>query len=135
MPDTTASDAALLAAADTDARAFRVVYDRHAEMVLGFFVRRGVEYQTALDLTAETFAACWLSRGRFVDHGDGNAGPWLSGIARNILSHAARHRAVARQLASASECWPNRGHSTRSRSMQSTTSMVGRRKSAMLWPA
>ena len=89
-----ASDAELLAAADTDAHAFRVVYDRHAEAILGFFVRRGVEYHTALDLTAETFAASWLNRGRYRDRGDGNAGPWLSGIARNILSHAARHRAV-----------------------------------------
>ncbi|MGZ4700342.1 MAG: RNA polymerase sigma factor [Ilumatobacteraceae bacterium] len=95
VPEETASDASMLAASDTDAHAFRRVYDRHAEMVFGFFLRRGVEYHTALDLTAETFAASWLSRSRFVDRGDGNAGPWLSGIARNILSHAARHRAVA----------------------------------------
>ena len=89
------SDAELLAAAEFDPHAFRVVYDRHAEWIFGFFLRRGVEYHTALDLTAETFAASWLSRGRYVDRGDGDAGPWLSGIARNMLSHAARHRAVA----------------------------------------
>jgi RNA polymerase sigma-70 factor (ECF subfamily) len=89
------SDAALLALADTDAHAFREFYDRHAESVLGFFARRGVDHHTALDLTAETFAASWLSHRRFLDPGDGNAGPWLFGIARNTLSHAARHQAVA----------------------------------------
>jgi RNA polymerase sigma-70 factor (ECF subfamily) len=71
------------------------LYDRYAEAILGYFVRRGVDYHAALDLTAETFAASWSSRGRYRDRGDGNAGPWFSGIARNILSHAARHRAVA----------------------------------------
>jgi len=91
----TISDAALLVTAETDASAFRIIYDRHCEAILGFFIRRGVDYHTALDLTAETFAASWLSRGRYRDRGDGNAGPWLAGIARNTLSHAARHRAVA----------------------------------------
>ena len=70
-------------------------YDRYAEAIHGYFVRRGVDHFGALDLTAETFAASWLSRTRFHDPGDGNAGPWLFGIARNMLSHAARHRAVA----------------------------------------
>jgi RNA polymerase sigma factor (sigma-70 family) len=89
------SDAALLAAAETNAHAFRLIYDRYAEAIHGYFVRRGVDHHGALDLTAETFAASWLSRARFNDPGDGNAGPWLFGIARNMLSHAARHRAVA----------------------------------------
>jgi RNA polymerase sigma-70 factor (ECF subfamily) len=89
----TRSDASLLAA--DDAHGFRVFYNRYAEAIHGYFVRRGVDHHTALDLTAESFAASWLSRGRFRDPGDGNAGPWLFGIARNTLSHAARHRAVA----------------------------------------
>ncbi len=87
------SDVALLTAAD--AHSFRVFYDRYAENVHGYFMRRGVDHHGALDLTSETFAAGWLSRDRFCDPGDGNAGPWLFGIARNTLSHAARHRAVA----------------------------------------
>ncbi|MCU1387735.1 MAG: polymerase, sigma-24 subunit, subfamily [Ilumatobacteraceae bacterium] len=87
-------DAALLRLADADAGAFREVYDRHAVAILGFFKRRGVDHHTALDLTAETFAEAWSCRGRFVDQVEGSAGPWLSGIARNVLSHAARHRAV-----------------------------------------
>jgi RNA polymerase sigma-70 factor (ECF subfamily) len=89
------SDAALLAASTTDAHAFRLFYDRYSEAIFRYFARRGVDHHAALDLTAETFAASWLSRDRFNDRGDGNGGPWLFGIARNTLSHAARHRAVA----------------------------------------
>jgi RNA polymerase sigma-70 factor (ECF subfamily) len=87
------ADAPLLV--DADAHAFREFYDRYAEAVHGYFVRRGIDHHGALDLTAEKFAASWLSRSRFRDPGDGNAGPWLFGIARNMLSHAARHRSVA----------------------------------------
>ena len=89
------SDAALLAAAATDAHAFRLFYDRYAEAIFRYFVRRGVDHHAALDLTAETFAASWLSRERFNDRCDGNGGPWLFGIARNTLSLAARHKAVS----------------------------------------
>ena len=89
------SDAALLAASATDARAFRLFYDRYAEAIFRYFARRGVDHHAALDLTAETFAASWLSRDRFDDHRDGSGGPWLFGIARNTLSHAARHQAVS----------------------------------------
>ena len=94
-PATVVSDAALLAASATDAHAFRLFYDRYAEAIFRYFARRGLDHHAALDLTAETFAASWLSRDRFNDRGDGNGGPWLFGIARNTLSHAARHKAVA----------------------------------------
>jgi RNA polymerase sigma factor (sigma-70 family) len=92
---TVLSDTALLAAAATDAHSFRIFYDRYAEAIFRYFARRGVDHHAALDLTAETFAASWLSRDRFTDRGDGNGGPWLFGRARNTLSHAARHKAVA----------------------------------------
>ena len=88
------TDAALLIAAEDDAHAFRLFYDRYAEAILRYFARRGADHHTALDLTAETFASSWLSRARFGDPGDGNAGPWLFGIARNVLSHWLRHDAV-----------------------------------------
>ena len=91
----TPTDAELLSRADTDAHAFRVIYDRHAEAVFGYFRRRGVGHHTAVDLTAETFAEAWRCRHRFEDRSNGNAAPWLFGIARFALSHAARHRAVA----------------------------------------
>jgi len=88
------TDAALLVEAEHDAHAFRLFYDRYAEAILRYFSRRGADHHTALDLTAETFAGSWLSRERFCDPGDGNAGPWLFGIARNVLSHWLRHDAV-----------------------------------------
>ncbi len=63
----TRSDAALLAAARDDPGAFRALYDRHAERVRGYHLRRSGDAQAALDLTAETFAQAWLGRGRFHD--------------------------------------------------------------------
>jgi RNA polymerase sigma-70 factor, ECF subfamily len=61
------SDANLLAAARTDASAFRALYDRYAEPIHGFHLRRTRDADATFDLTAETFAQAWLSRGRFRD--------------------------------------------------------------------
>jgi DNA-directed RNA polymerase specialized sigma24 family protein len=83
------SDAELLAAAGSDSRAFRELYDRHAARLHSFFRQRTADDDIALDLTAETFAQAWFSRRRFRDRRDGSAAPWLFGIARNVL-----HRSV-----------------------------------------
>src|ERR1700754_3819006 len=88
------SDAALIAAARTDARAFRELYDRYAERVLGYHLRRTREEDAAHELTAETFAQAWLVRARFRDECGGSAGPWLFGIARNVLLVSVRRRAL-----------------------------------------
>ena len=93
------TDAELLVSADADPRAFREIYDRYAVNVHVFFVRRCTNRDVALDLTAETFAQAWQSRHRFVDHRDGSLGPWLFGIARNVLT-----RSVREQRISASAC-------------------------------
>jgi RNA polymerase sigma factor (sigma-70 family) len=84
------SDAALIAAARTDARAFRELYDRYAERVLGYHLRRTRDEDAAHELTAETFAQAWLVRARFRDECEGTAGPWLFGIARNVLLMSVR---------------------------------------------
>jgi RNA polymerase sigma-70 factor (ECF subfamily) len=84
------SDAALIAAARTDARAFRELYDRYAERVLGYHLRRTRDEDAAHELTAETFAQAWLVRARFRDECAGSAGPWLFGIARNVLLMSVR---------------------------------------------
>jgi RNA polymerase sigma factor (sigma-70 family) len=84
------SDAALLAAARTDAGAFRELYDRYAERVLGYHLRRCRDEDAAHELTAETFAQAWLVRARFRDECGGSAGPWLFGIARNVLFASVR---------------------------------------------
>jgi RNA polymerase sigma-70 factor, ECF subfamily len=79
------NDAELLLAARTDASAFRELYERYAERVYGYHLRRTHDPHAAHDLTAETFAQAWLSRARFRDEAGGSAGPWLFGIARHLL--------------------------------------------------
>jgi RNA polymerase sigma factor (sigma-70 family) len=88
------TDASLLLAARTDQRAFRRVYDRYAERIYRFHLSRCRTEDAAHDLTAETFAQAWLSRGRFRDEAEGSAAPWLYGIARNVLSMSVRRRSL-----------------------------------------
>jgi RNA polymerase sigma-70 factor, ECF subfamily len=86
------TDAELLRAARTDARAYRKLYDRYADGVHGFHLRRTRDPEAAYDLTAETFAQVWLSRGRFRDEAGGSAGPWIYAIARHVLLASVRRR-------------------------------------------
>lgn len=79
------SDAELIRAAREDPDHFRVLYDRYAGRLHGFFSRRTRDPQAALDLTAETFAQAWLGKERFRDLAGGSAGPWLFTIARRLL--------------------------------------------------
>lgn len=95
--DTMTSDAALLARARSDPDAFRELYDRYAERIHQYFVRRSGDRDAALDLTAETFAQAWLVRARFRDEADGSAAPWLFGIARNVLLMTLRRGALERR--------------------------------------
>jgi RNA polymerase sigma factor (sigma-70 family) len=91
------TDAELLRRSRRSAEAFRALYDRYAERVHRFLVRRTGDEQVALELTAETFSAAWLSRTRFEDRAGGSAGPWLFGIARNVLAQSVRSRALERR--------------------------------------
>ncbi|HET6548859.1 MAG TPA: sigma-70 family RNA polymerase sigma factor [Solirubrobacter sp.] len=86
------SDAALIAAARTDPGAFRELYDRYADRVLGYHLHRCRDEDAAHDLTAETFAQVWIVRARFRDECSGSAAPWLFGIARNVLLASVRRR-------------------------------------------
>src|SRR5207248_8317294 len=76
------SDADLLRSADS--RAFRELYNRHAERIYRFQLARTRDRDAALELTAEAFAQAWLSRTRFRALADGSAAPWLYGIARHV---------------------------------------------------
>jgi RNA polymerase sigma-70 factor, ECF subfamily len=87
--DASPTDADLLAASDTDAHAFRQLYDRHARTIHGYFARR-VAADAAFGLVSETFAAAWISRHHFEDQRGGDAGPWLMGIARHVLLRTLR---------------------------------------------
>lgn len=93
----TTTDAALLATARTDPDAFRELYDRYAERIHGYFVRRTRDEDASFDLTAETFAQAWLVRARFRDEVDGSAAPWLFGIARNVLLMSLRRGQLERR--------------------------------------
>jgi RNA polymerase sigma-70 factor (ECF subfamily) len=90
------SDASLLAAAQSDARAFRELYGRYASNVYAYQLARSRNPDAAHDLTAETFAQAWISRGRFRDEADGSAAPWLYAIARHVLLGSVRKGALER---------------------------------------
>jgi RNA polymerase sigma-70 factor (ECF subfamily) len=90
------SDAHLIEAARTDAGAFRELYGRYAERMYLFHLGRSRDADAAHDLTAETFAQAWLARARFEDVAGGSAGPWLFGIARNVLSASVRRGRLER---------------------------------------
>src|ERR1700761_2825393 len=59
------SDAELLRDAGRDPDAFRDLYERYSEQILGYFRRRTADPDTALELTAETFSRAWVTRERF----------------------------------------------------------------------
>jgi RNA polymerase sigma factor (sigma-70 family) len=90
------TDAEVLRAARSDARAFRVFYERYAAQVHRYHLRRCRNADAAHDLTAETFAQAWLARHRFRDEAGGSAGPWLFAIARNVLLLSVRRRRLER---------------------------------------
>jgi RNA polymerase sigma factor (sigma-70 family) len=89
------SDAELLRA--NEPSAFRELYDRYAREVYAFHRRRTGDEHAAHDLTAETFAQAWLSRRGFRDRAGGLVGPWLFGIARNVVAQSVRRRRIELQ--------------------------------------
>jgi RNA polymerase sigma-70 factor (ECF subfamily) len=75
------------------------LYDRYAEAILAFLVRRTWEPEVALDLLGETFALALESRDRFRGDDREVAGAWLYGIARHLLAdHFRREGAQRRAL-------------------------------------
>ncbi len=90
------SDATLLREARSHPGAFRELYERYADGVHRFHLRRTRDTDAAHDLTAETFAQAWLSRARFRDEAAGSAGPWLFAIARHVLLASVRRQTLER---------------------------------------
>lgn len=88
------TDAELLAAVGERPEAIGVVYERWAPRLHGRLVRQTGDEVLASEVVAETFAQALLHAGRFRDPGDGSAGPWLHGIATNVLHRAWRRNAV-----------------------------------------
>jgi RNA polymerase sigma-70 factor (ECF subfamily) len=87
------TDTELLTASRADPAAFVQLYRRHAEDLLRYFVRRTLDPESAAELTAETFAEAFASRGNYRDTGV-NGVAWLYGIARHQLGRYFRHGRV-----------------------------------------
>ena len=76
------------------------LYDRHAEAILAFVVRRTWDPEVAVDILGETFAVAVESRQRFRGRDRDAAGAWLYAIARHQLAdHYRRDGAQRRALA------------------------------------
>src|SRR4051794_14782104 len=88
-----ASDAQLLSESRRRPAAYAEVCARHAAD-LARWLSREVGRDAADDLLAETLAQGWYSRRRFRDPGGGSAGPWLQGIAANLVRDYRRRGAI-----------------------------------------
>ena len=69
-----------------DGDAISRLYRLHARAMVVFFARRTYDADTAVDLTAETFAAAFADRRQFRGSTDQEAIGWIYGIARHQLS-------------------------------------------------
>ena len=87
-------DAALIERSWHEPEAFAALYDRHAAPIHRFAGRR-LGDQLADDVVAETFLAAFRRRKRY-DLGRVDAGPWLYGIAANVIGK--HRRAEVRML-------------------------------------
>lgn len=86
-------DVELIVLSCNEPEAFGALYERHAETLLRFFVRRTLDAEAAAELVAETFAEAFASRRRFRGRGLDVTG-WLYGIARHLLARYFRTGAV-----------------------------------------
>jgi RNA polymerase sigma factor (sigma-70 family) len=73
---------------DREPTDFAAVFDRHFDAVFGYLQRR-IGRDLAEELAAETFLVAFDKRDRF-DAEQGDALPWLLGIATNLLRRHAR---------------------------------------------
>ena len=77
------TDEALLVSGDLED--FGLFYDRYVSALLAFFQRRVRDPEVAADLTAETFAAAMVARGRYQVQ-TATAAAWLFAIAHHKLT-------------------------------------------------
>jgi RNA polymerase sigma factor (sigma-70 family) len=96
-----AADNAIVRRALHEPEAFTELFDRYADDVHRYAVRR-LGPEAADDVTAETFTVAFARRGRF-DLSRPDARPWLLGIATNLIrgqrrAELRRWRAMARTV-------------------------------------
>jgi RNA polymerase sigma-70 factor (ECF subfamily) len=77
--------ASLLARSVGDADAFAAFYERYIRRVSVYFVRRVLDPEVAVDLTAETFALALERRRQFRGRSEQEEQGWLFAIARSLL--------------------------------------------------
>lgn len=82
----------------TDARGFVALYRRESPMLLTFCARRVLDAETALDLTAETFAQAFRGRRGFKGATQVEARAWLLTIARRQIAAYLRKGELDRRL-------------------------------------
>jgi RNA polymerase sigma-70 factor (ECF subfamily) len=87
------SDVELLRRSRSDPDGFVVVCRRYGEQLERWLRRELADDLVAQEVLAETFAAAWFAADRFRDHGEG-AGPWLHGIAKNLVLRLRRDGAI-----------------------------------------
>ena len=85
-------DAALVAAARPDPRAFVALYERYVERVYGYCHARLGDREAAEDATSEVFTKALAAIGRYEDI---LFAAWLFRIARNVVVDARRRRPAA----------------------------------------
>jgi RNA polymerase sigma factor (sigma-70 family) len=83
----------LVAIAGRDREACSVFYRRHLPRVVAFLLHETGDPEVSADLTAEVFASVIVSARRYRPETD-TAGPWLVGIARNVLGSSRRRGRV-----------------------------------------
>jgi len=81
-----------------DPAGFDDAYRTYSRSILIFHARRTYDPETALDLTAETFAQAFAGRRRFRGSTEDELAAWLFAIARNLLARFLR-RGVAERRA------------------------------------
>ena len=67
-----------------NAEQFGSLYDHTVRDLLGYLLRRSASSDDAADRLAETFLIAWDKRDQ-MPTGEGQARPWLFGVARNVL--------------------------------------------------
>ena len=77
--------ASILARSVDDADAFAAFYERYIRRVSVYFVRRVLDSEVAIDLTAETFALALERRRQFRGRSEQEEQGWLFAIARSLL--------------------------------------------------
>jgi RNA polymerase sigma-70 factor (ECF subfamily) len=104
-PDASA-DAALIAAAQADPRAFLALYERYADRIYGYCYARLGSREAAEDATSEVFTKALAALGRYQDI---LFAAWLFRIAHNVVADVHRRRPVAPLDTAADRPDPARG--------------------------